>query len=94
MFVNIQDALVPFAAYWMGTEDSNTPGFHKELWMVDGGGSIFGGGIQGATGDPEPLYAVAVRPGDVTSAVPEPETWALMLLGLGAMAEVRRRRRA
>jgi hypothetical protein len=92
MFVNIQDDLEPsFAAYWMGTEDVHHPGYHKELWMIDAGGGIFGGGVQGATGDPERLYAVAVRPGDVISAAPEPETWALMLLGLGAMAGLGRR---
>jgi hypothetical protein len=93
LFRNIQDQLVPFAAYWMGTEDFNHPGFHKELWMVDGGGSPFGGGVQGATGDPERIFAVAVRNGDVViSAAPEPETWALMVRGLGALAAVRRRR--
>lgn len=40
------------------------------------------------------FYAVAVRPGDVTAAVPEPQTWALSLLALGAAVAVRRRRAA
>ncbi|MDC8771733.1 PEP-CTERM sorting domain-containing protein [Roseateles albus] len=38
-----------------------------------------------------PLYALAVRPGDVASAVPEPQTCALMLAGLGFIAGVVRR---
>ncbi|MDC8771788.1 PEP-CTERM sorting domain-containing protein [Roseateles albus] len=37
-------------------------------------------------------YALAVRPGDVAATVPEPETYALMLLGLGAVLVARRRR--
>ena len=38
------------------------------------------------------FYAVAVRPGDVAVAVPEPGTLGLMLAALGAGAVVRRRR--
>jgi hypothetical protein len=37
-------------------------------------------------------YAVAVRPGDVAAAVPEPQTLALVSLALGAMVVARRRR--
>jgi hypothetical protein len=37
-----------------------------------------------------PFFAVAVRPGDVTAAVPEPQTLALSLVALGAAAWVRR----
>ncbi|MDC8771793.1 PEP-CTERM sorting domain-containing protein [Roseateles albus] len=37
-------------------------------------------------------YVVVVRDGDVTSAVPEPETYALMLAGLGLVAGIARRR--
>jgi hypothetical protein len=37
-------------------------------------------------------YAVAVRPGDVTAAVPEPQTYALLLMGVAALLlKVRRR---
>ncbi len=40
--------------------------------------------------------ALAVRPGDVAAvtAVPEPQTYALMLMGLGALMVVKRRRSA
>jgi len=38
------------------------------------------------------LYALAVRPGDVTAAVPEPQTWALTLLGFTGVLLARRRR--
>ena len=38
------------------------------------------------------LFAMAVRDGDVTP-IPEPQTYALMLLGLGAGALLMRRRR-
>jgi hypothetical protein len=40
------------------------------------------------------MFAVAVRPGDVTAAVPEPQTLALALLALGATMVARRRRPA
>ncbi len=38
------------------------------------------------------LFTVAVRPGDVAAAVPEPQTYALMLMGVGAVLLARRRR--
>jgi hypothetical protein len=49
-------------------------------------------GFQDAGGKFNSLYALAVRPGDVTAAVPEPQTWALTLIGLTiALVAVRRR---
>ena len=40
------------------------------------------------------FFAVAVRPGDVTAPVPEPQTLALALLALAATVVARRRRPA
>jgi hypothetical protein len=38
------------------------------------------------------LPAMAVSPGDVLSAAPQPQTWVLMLAGLGVLGQVARRR--
>jgi hypothetical protein len=51
-----------------------------------------GNGLQLVGLQPSALYAVAVRPGDVTASVPEPQTLALVLLALGATVAARRRR--
>lgn len=40
------------------------------------------------------VQRIGTRPGDVTAAVPEPQTWALTMLALGAAIAVRRRRAA
>lgn len=40
------------------------------------------------------LYAMAVHPGDVGTAVPEPQTYAMWLMGLGGLLLARRRRAA
>ena len=50
-------------------------------------------GNQGQASENAALYAMAVRPGDVAAAIPEPETYALMLAGLAALALVRRHQR-
>ena len=69
--------------YWSGTEviAGSTALFFQPQF---GNGSFLG---QGAG-----LRAVAVRPGDMTAAVPEPQTLALALLALGVTVVARRRR--
>lgn len=76
VFTNVQ----PFF-YWSGTKSA--PGV--VAWLF---GPV--GGSQSFDFENVPLYAVAVRPGDVVASVPEPQT--LALLALGATAVARRRR--
>jgi PEP-CTERM motif len=49
-------------------------------------------GIQGHADWHFAGYALAVRPGDVAAVVPEPQTYALMLMGIGALMLALRRR--
>ena len=77
-FVDVQ----PFP-YWSGTEFG--PGTHAWTFYP-------GLGDQPIASEGFRLFAVAVRPGDVTAPVPEPQTLALALLALGATVVARRRR--
>jgi hypothetical protein len=70
--------------YWTGTEYEPIP---RAAWAF-----IAGAGIQLFGGKSDELLAIAVRPGDVVAAIPEPETYALMLTGLTAMVVMQRRR--
>ena len=69
--------------YWSGTEyapgTSGAWGFFTYDGFQDGSGKNFG------------LYAVAVRPGDVLAAAPEPQGYVLVLTALGALLWVRRK---
>ena len=72
-------------AYWSGRE------YDSDLSWAFGTG---GNGNQLIFAKTNQFYAMAVRPGDVTvAAVPEPQTYALMLMGLSAMVLARRRQR-
>lgn len=71
-------------AYWSGTEYLLAP---DAAWLFE-----TGFGNQGTNDKVSMVYAVAVRPGDVTAPVPEPQTLALALLALGATVVARRRR--
>ena len=79
LFSNVQSLY-----YWSGTEYAPIP---SAAW-----GFTPDGGYQSAGGKGNASYAVAVRPGDVTTSVPEPQTLALALLALGATTVVRRKR--
>jgi hypothetical protein len=70
--------------YWSGTDHATIPGYPWVFGFIwgDQGFSIAGSSVS----------AVAVRPGDVAAVVPEAQTWALMLAGLGAVAVASRRR--
>lgn len=71
--------------YWSGVAYAPFP--TNDAW----GFSTSDGG-QGYGGQGNEVYAVAVRPGDVTAAVPEPQTYALLLMGVaGVLVAVRRR---
>jgi hypothetical protein len=72
------------AVYWSGTAYAPSP---ASAWHF----LTFGGG-QGPSSQGSQYYAMAVRPGDVTGMVPEPQTYALMLSGLTALWLARRRR--
>lgn len=74
--------------FWTGVEYPKHPAIPDSAWAFD----AYDGG---QTGDGKNFghFAIAVRPGDV-AAVPEPETYALMLAGLAAVALARRRQRS
>ena len=76
-FTNLQSLL-----YWSATEYAPGTG---SAWTF-----VFGG-YQDAIGKPTGYYALAVSPGDV-AAVPEAQTYALMLAGLGLIGWRARRR--
>ncbi|MDC8771776.1 PEP-CTERM sorting domain-containing protein [Roseateles albus] len=70
--------------YWSGTEYAP---YSFNAWFfitIDGSQSYYEKTYS--------LNALAVRPGDVAAAVPEPQTWALILLGLTGVLLARRRR--
>ena len=69
--------------YWSGTEFA--PG--RDAWDF-----YFDVGFQFVDFEGFPLWAWAVRSGDVRAAVPEPQTYALLLAGLGLLGWRTKRR--
>jgi len=72
-----------FYDIWSGTEYAPNPN-HAWYFCTNSGAQSF-------DHKSDELYAVAVRPGDV-AAVPEPQTYALLVLGLSAVMVAARRR--
>ena len=70
--------------YWSGSEYAPVP---IVAWLFSAGF-----GSQNFAVKNNQLFAVAVRSGDVVAAVPEPESLALVLVGLMAAGVARRRR--
>ena len=75
---------VQTVVYWSGSEYAPDP---REAWRF----YAFNGNQLNANKFNQ-LFAVAVRSGDVVAAVPEPESLALVLVGLVAAGVARRRR--
>jgi hypothetical protein len=79
-FINFQAG-----TYWSATEYA--PNSNYLAWYFS-----FGNGYQWADVKGGSFYALAVSPGDV-AAVPEADTWAMLLAGLGLVGAATRRRR-
>lgn len=78
------DGVVSNPGYWSSTD----LGFGN--WVFSFGPS---GGGQGIGDKGIPLYGVAIKSGDVALLVPEADTWAMLLAGLGLVGLIAGRRR-
>lgn len=75
--------IAPSGIYWSSTEYAYDPGSALVFSTT---------GFQGADQKASGWYAVAVRPGDVAAPIPEPQTWAMLMMGLGVVTVALRRR--
>ena len=73
-------------AYWSGTAYAPDPASSAWYLSTDTGGQSYN--LQNVG-----FHAWAVRPGDVAAPIPEPETYAMLLAGLGLLGVVAKRRR-
>ena len=77
--------------YWSGTASAvypEDPGFGAVAWNF-----YPGNGVQGVNYPSDMYFAWAVRPGDVAAPIPEPETYAMILAGLGLLGFMSRRKK-
>ena len=81
LFTNIRAS-----AYWPGTQHALSPFATLYFHLEDG--------FQDSEGKSVALYAVAARPGDVATTVPEPQSLVLALLTLGSTVVARKKRPA
>jgi hypothetical protein len=79
-FINMKPAI-----YWYGLEYAPDS---RYAWVLR-----TNNGYQDGYGKSDPNYAWAVRPGDVAAPIPEPETYALLLAGLGLVSFLVSRRK-
>ena len=79
LFANLQSDV-----YWTGTVSSLLDSYAWVFVAYDGNSFIYG--------KDDELYAWAVHPGDV-AAIPEPETYAMLIAGLGLLGFMARRRK-
>jgi len=73
-----------YGIYWLGTEYVPNA-FYAWYFFTDGG-------AQEVTTKNIQMSAFAVRSGDVVALVPEPETYLMLLMGLGVVGAISRRR--
>jgi hypothetical protein len=82
-FINFQDEYI---GYWASSEDS-----HRSFYAWSFSTS---GALQQLEGKDQGYRVLAVHAGDVASPVPEPQTYALALVGLATVVVARKRRHA
>lgn len=90
-FTNMQHPVTTVrdsGGYWTGLLHPTPPLSTPKAWAFG-----VGAGSQSAVGTLDPMYAVAVRSGDVAAPVPEPQSLALALAAFGASLLARRQRR-
>jgi hypothetical protein len=88
-FINMHSDLYWSADRAVFVNPPTADGLSWVFTINDGYQGIANAGPLGLGGE---LYAVAVRTGDVAAPVPEPETYAMMLAGLGLVGTMARRR--
>lgn len=84
---NLQSHIYAVNSYWSGTANALNP--NGEAWFF----RTYTGAQSHNMGQGDELYAWAVRSGDVAAPIPEPETYAMMLAGLGLLGVAARRRK-